>query len=146
MFLNFKRRRPIALHSIAQAVQGTDSGISTPRKNELLRTTCADELVINHVWRQAHQRQIFALLPKDFVSSGKWDQMGEALHRDHVAITHQACNRFAKSGNFRHWNRGIEITRTASSFRNVNDTRMALCPGATRQYRGNSKEGLLLIG
>jgi hypothetical protein len=34
------------------------------------------------------------ILPHQFVTRGKWDQMRESLKRHGVAIAHQACHRF----------------------------------------------------
>jgi hypothetical protein len=43
-------------------------------------------LIVNEVGRHPDECQIAACLPDHFMGGGKRNQMGEALHRDGVAV------------------------------------------------------------
>jgi hypothetical protein len=73
---------------VAKTVEGTDSGIAAPRKDQLSSTARADQLVAYQIGRQPHQSEITTSLPYYFVACGERDEMGEPLERDHVAIMH----------------------------------------------------------
>jgi hypothetical protein len=86
MFIEIQGVWPIMFDGVAKTVEGTHSGITAPRKNQLSSATRADQLVAYQIGRQSHQREITTSLPNYFVARGERDQMGEPLERDHVAI------------------------------------------------------------
>jgi hypothetical protein len=102
VLLNFQRRGPIVLDSIAQAVQRADAWISSPGKNEFASATSSDHLIVNDVGGHTHQGQILSLLADDFMASGKGNQVGKAFQGNGLAVTHKARYCFTKIGNFGH--------------------------------------------
>ena len=46
----------------------------------------ADQLVVHHVGRHPHERQVAPALADDLVAGGVRDEVGEALERDRVAV------------------------------------------------------------
>ena len=51
----------------------------------------ADQLVVDHVGRHAHEGEVAPALADDLVTGGVRDQVGEALHRDGVAVVDGAA-------------------------------------------------------
>src|SRR5262249_3679773 len=102
VFLDFERRRPILFDSVAQTVQGTDAGISTPRKNQLLCAARANELVVNDVGSHSNQREVLSALANDFMACGEGNQMSETFHGYGVAIVNVRANCVLQRSDFSH--------------------------------------------
>src|SRR5690606_14535922 len=47
VLFDFQQLRPLLFHRVAQTMQGTDTGVSAPGENQLLRTAGADQQVID---------------------------------------------------------------------------------------------------
>src|SRR5712691_11185589 len=102
MFLDRERMRPAVLDRVAEAVQRAHPRVAAPGKHQLLRTAHADELVIEEVRRHADEREALAALADDLVSGRERDQVGEPLHRDHIAIPNGFLHRLGKRQKARH--------------------------------------------
>src|SRR5437763_10397828 len=86
MFVNAQWSRPIILNSVAQPMEGPDTGITTPGKSEFAGTTGADQLIVYEVWCHPDKMQISPLLAQDLVPGGKRNQMRKAFQRDALAV------------------------------------------------------------
>src|SRR4029077_9780622 len=65
-------------------------------------TSHADHLVTDQIRGHADQMQAAAALANDLVTSGKRDQMREALERHALTVVHMLRDRIGK-GDQRHW-------------------------------------------
>jgi hypothetical protein len=86
VFVKVERTRPIVFHGVTKSVQGTHSWIPSPRENQLTRTSSADELIANEIWRQSHEREVTPSLADYFVAGSEGDEVRESFERDKVAI------------------------------------------------------------
>src|SRR3979490_3522680 len=86
MLLIGERARPAILDRVAHAVARADAWIAGPEKHRLVGAAHADELVIDQVGRHADQREAPAALADDLVAGGVRNEMGEAFHRERVAV------------------------------------------------------------
>ncbi|MCY1237882.1 hypothetical protein D9M72_505940 [compost metagenome] len=102
VFLYLQRPRPLVFDRIAEAVQRTDARIAAPGEFHATGSADADQLIIENVRRHAHQEQVLAPLADDFMSGGIGDQMGEALHRNGVAIPDIVADGLGERNDLRH--------------------------------------------
>jgi hypothetical protein len=93
VLLELERLRPSVLDGVAKAVQRADAGIAAPREHELARAAHPDQLVVDHVRRHPHERQVPPALPDQLVPRRVRDQVREALERDDVAVVHELRDR-----------------------------------------------------
>src|SRR5207244_941540 len=89
------------LDRVSKSMQGTDTRVSAPGKNEFSDATCADQLVINQVGGHANQREILLLLPNDFVACGKRNEVSETLERNRIAVVYELVNGLGEGGSQR---------------------------------------------
>jgi hypothetical protein len=82
------RPRPAALERVAQPVQRADAGVACPREDQLPGAAHADELVVDHVRRHPHERQVALALTDHLVPGRERDQVGEPFHRHDVPVPH----------------------------------------------------------
>jgi hypothetical protein len=86
MFFNLEWTRPVLLHGIPEPMQQSETGVPGPGKNEFFGAAHADHLIEDNVGAKPDEGQIAALLPDDFVSCRKWDEVTKAFKRDGIAI------------------------------------------------------------
>ena len=60
------------------------------------RAVGADQLIVDDVRRHAHERQVLALMPDDFVAGGERNQVREALEGDGVAVVDEFLDGVSK--------------------------------------------------
>ena len=73
-------------HRVAQAMERAHAGITAPGKHQLRGAAGTDQLVVNEIRRHPNEREIATALADHFVTRGKRDQMGKALHGDGIAV------------------------------------------------------------
>src|SRR5882762_318863 len=86
MLLIGERARPAILDRVAHAMERADARIAAPGKHRLVGAAHADELVVDQVGRHADQREAPAALADHLVAGGVRNEMGEAFHRERVAV------------------------------------------------------------
>ena len=88
VLLDLERVRPLVLDRVAEPVQRADARVAAPRERQLGGAAGTDQLVVDDVGRHPHEVQVAAALADDLVPGGVRDQVGEALHRQRVAVVH----------------------------------------------------------
>jgi hypothetical protein len=79
-----------------------NSRITAPREDQFLHASCANQLVIDQVRREADSGQIFLALPDDLLTGSEWNEMSETFEGDRVAVMNMLGNRRLKSHEFAH--------------------------------------------
>jgi len=62
-----------------------------------------------------HQREVAALLADDLVAGGEWDQVGETLHHQRVAVVHERGDAVCERDDLSHDDRST-CSRSAHSY------------------------------
>ena len=112
VLFNLEWMRPFVLHGIAQAMQRPDTGIATPRENQLPRASRANQLIEDHIRRHAYQRKVVPLLSNHLMPCRKRDQMREPLHRQHIAVMHHVTDCIAQRTEVSHENPPLSLEST----------------------------------
>ena len=102
IFFNVERPRPPFLDSVAESMKQTESGIARPGEYELASTTGPDHLIEDEIGAQPNQCEVLPLLPDNFMSGRKRDQMAESFQRHGVAIMNELRDRVLKSCRLHH--------------------------------------------
>lgn len=89
VLLELELPRPVVLDRVPQAVQRADARVAAPREDELAGAGGSDQLVVDHVRRHPHKRQVAPLLPDKLVPRRVRNQAREALESDGVPISHE---------------------------------------------------------
>ena len=116
VLFELKRRRPVVLHRVAQAMQRADAGVAAPREDEFFRAAHADQLVVDQIGRHADQRQPLPSLADRLMPGSEGDQMRKPLHGDAVAVVEVAADRIGEGHEFGHQS-SVKRRRTRSRCR-----------------------------
>ena len=100
MLLERQRMRPAVLDRVAHPVQRADAGIAAPGEDQLVDGAHADQLVVDQVRRHAADGQVLAALADDLMAGGEGDEVGEALHRDGIAVAEIGLDRVVQGQEF----------------------------------------------
>ena len=103
VLLDLERFRPSIFDRIAKSMQGTDSGISAPGKDQFSDTPGTDQLVINQVWSHPDQGQISFSLSNNFVARREGNQMSETFQGDGIAVMNELMNCLRETGSEGFW-------------------------------------------
>ena len=86
VLLELERRGPAALDRVAEAVEAADARVAAPGEDEAAGAAHADHLVVDHVGRHPHEREIAPPLTDDLVAGRERNKVRESLQRDGVAV------------------------------------------------------------
>src|SRR5437667_5730978 len=81
MFVDPQWSWPVILDRVAQPVQRTDTGIATPGKSQCARTTSANQLIVDKVWRHPDQMEIvffWRKIPLPAANGIRWGEPSSA--------------------------------------------------------------------
>ena len=86
VLVELDRSGPAVLDRVAEAVQRADARVAAVGEHELAGGAHPDHLVVEDVRRHPDQLELAPALAQQLVAGGERDQVGEALHRDRVAV------------------------------------------------------------
>src|SRR5260370_7230526 len=92
--LDLKRAWPSVLNGVSEPVQRTDTGVTSPRKDEFACHSHADHLVIDKVGRHSIKCQIALSLPDDLVPRRLRNSLCKTLTSNLPSLTHQYPHSF----------------------------------------------------
>jgi len=80
---------PSVFDSISESMQQSQAGIPAQEKTRFPGTTHADHLIVNDIGCEPDKGEIAPLLPDDFVSGSKRNEMTETLEREGIPVVNE---------------------------------------------------------